>query len=108
MPMKIKNIMETILKYYMKLRFEKYFNYFKMIKAVYKPKVKPKRYRYYKGGEYTVICDDACLKECSDKFVVYKDVNDICWIRPYNEFHGSCKSNPEDYRSDIKRFSQII
>lgn len=62
-----------------------------------KPKLRPGRYRHYKGNDYQVI-DVACHSETHEWLVVYRRLYDRdgpeLWVRPYDmfvetvEYHG--------------------
>ena len=68
----------------------------------YKKETYAMKYRHYKGGIYTYICD-ARLTTNDTLVVVYEDSKGIRWVRPRYEFFGTVEVSGVT----IKRFEEM-
>lgn len=53
------------------------------------------KYKHYKGGIYTYICDatlEWCPNDPNSHVIVYEGEDGRRWVRPRNEFFGYTKS----------------
>ena len=61
------------------------------------------KYRHFKGGIYTYICDailEWCVDDPNSHVIIYEGEDGKRWVRPRNDFFG--------YTEDgIRRFTKI-
>jgi hypothetical protein len=55
--------------------------------------MEPKRFRHFKGNEYTVLCE-AHHSETNEDLIIYKKIDDnMVWARPKSMFFENVENN---------------
>ena len=60
------------------------------------------KYKHFKGGIYTYICD-ALLEDEGTHVIVYEDDQGRRWVRPRVEFYGTLEFEGET----VRRFEKV-
>lgn len=66
-------------------------------------KVRPTRYRHYKGGEYEFVCEAILESNPEVKMIVYRSADGSIWTRPSDVFFAQV----EHEGNTVQRFERI-